>query len=417
MLRLENVRVWGGDGTPTTLTLVGVSPPAGAAHDAAGTAHDAAGTAHDAAGAWLVPAFVDLACDPGYPGFPTREDPTSLGAAALAGGFADLVTNPAQEPVFDTPEHVTELRRSTPGGVRLWPLAALTRRLEGKELSEHGLLAAAGVCGLSDGGRVTEDTVILRNALEYARAFDLRVWLRPADPWLDALGVVHESGLAARIGLRGNPAAAEDIGVARVIALVRTTGASVHLSPLSSAAAVALVRAAQREGLPVTAAVAARSLLLDEGAHASGRYDTRLRLHPPLRAHEDRLALVAGVHDGTLLVCADHAPRAPEEKELEFERAVPGSTGLETAFAATLTALDGDLAATVRALSTGPRALLRGVRPSPPAGYALVELDASGVVQPEAHRSRARNDALAGVRLRGAVRACFPDAQRRDDAA
>lgn len=396
-LRIENVRVWGGGGATTTVTVRGA--PQGTAGP------------FDAAGAWLVPAFVDLACDPGFPGFPTREDPASLGAAALAGGFADLVTSPAQEPVFDTPEHFAELHRSTPGGARLWPLAALTRRLEGKELSEHGLLARVAVCGLSDGGRVTEDTVVLRNALEYARAFGLRVWLRPADPWLDALGVVHESELSARIGLRGNPAAAEEIGVARVISLVRATRAAVHLSPLSSASAVAQVRDAQREGLPVTAAVAARSLLLDEDAHAAGRYDTRLRLHPPLRSAADRHALVAGVRDGTLFVCADHAPRAPEEKELEFERAVPGSTGLESAFGATLTALDGDLDATVSALSTGPRTLLRGLSPAAVSGLALVEPDATSIVRPEQHRSRARNDALVGVRVRGVVLGCFPDAQ------
>ena len=394
-LRIDNVRVWGGSGTPTTVTLRARS----------------AAAVHDAAGAWLVPAFVDLACDPGFPGFPTREDPTSLGAAALAGGFADLVTSPAQEPVFDTPEHFAELHRSTPSGARLWPLAALTRRLEGKELSEHGLLARVAVCGLSDGGRVTEDTVVLRNALEYARAFGLRVWLRPADPWLDALGVVHESELSARIGLRGNPAAAEEIGVARVISLVRATGAAVHLSPLSTGTAVAQVRAARLEGLPVTAAVAARSLLLDEDAHAAGRYDTRLRLHPPLRSSADRLALIAGVRDETVYVCADHAPRAPEEKELEFERAVPGSTGLESAFSATLTALDGDLDATVRALSIGPRRLLRGLPAGAASGLALVDPDTITTVSPEHHRSRARNDALVGVRVRGVVRGCFPDAQ------
>jgi len=136
-------------------------------------------------------------------------------------------------------------------------------------------------------------------------------------------------------------------------------------------------------------------------------FDTRLRLHPPLRAASDRAALVDAVRDGTLLLAADHAPRAPEEKDLEFERAEPGSTGLESAFAAALTALDGDLDAVVRAFCLGPRALLPNVAGG--GGWALVDPAAAVVVDAGTHRSRARNDALDRVALRGAVRACFPE--------
>lgn len=365
------------------------------------------GSPVDAAGAWLVPSFVDLACDPGFPGFPVREDAISLGAAALAGGFTELLTDPAQDPVLDRPEHFAQLRRATPQGVRLWPAAAVTRRLEGGALVEVGLLARAGVVALSDGRRALADTVVLRNAMEYARAFGMPLLLRPCDPFLDELGVVHEGPLAAQIGLRGNPAANEEIGVARVIALVRATGARVHLAPLSTARGVALVRAARAEGLPVSAAVAARSLVLTEEALADGRYDTRYRLVPPLRAAEDRDALRAAVRDGTAWICADHAPRAPEEKELEFERAVPGSTGLESAFAAALTALEGDLDRVVEALALGPRRLL----PEATGGLALVDVDSAAVVDVAGHRSRARNDALHGQSLRGAVRATFPHAR------
>ena len=397
MPRIESVRLWTPEGLvgPATVDLGEEGEPPGGP--------SAAGPALDGAGAVLVPAFVDLACDPGFPGFPTREDPQSLGAAALAGGFADLATSPAQDPIVDTPEHLTDLRRALPGGARVWPLAALTRGLEGSALSEVGLLLRAGAAGFSDGGRRLADTVVLRNALEYAARFDAVTFLRPADPSLDALGVVNEGPRAAWMGLRGNPAATEEIGVCRILALVRQSRARVHLAPLGTARAVQLVRRAQAEGLPVTASVAARSLLLDEEALDDGSYDTRLRLHPPLRGAADRAALLEGVHDGTLWVCADHHPRAPEEKELEFERAVPGATGLETAFAAAWTAL-GDLDLVVRALSLGPRSLVPG------RGWALVDLDADEVVEPSKHRSRARNDALAGRRLRGRVRATFPGA-------
>lgn len=384
MPRLEGVRAWG-DPTPRDVDL-GDDP-----------------TPVDARGTWLVPSFVDLHCEAGFPGFPVREDPESLAAAALAGGFTDLVTSPVGEPVLDTPEHLAAFRRTGPEGVRLWPLAALTRRLEGKELAELGLLGRHGALGVSDGGLVMPDTVVLRNALEYARAFGLTVWTRPADPHLDGLGHAHESPVAATVGLRGNPASAEVIGVARVVELARASGAAVHLGPLSAGRSVDLVRAARAEGLPVTAAVAARSLLLDETVLLDGAYDTRFRLHPPLRGESDRRALLAGVQDGTLLVCADHAPRAPEEKELEFERATPGSTGLETAFAAAWTAL-GDLDRVVEALAVAPRRLLRA---SPP-GVAWVDLEAEVLVDPAAHRSRARNDALAGRRLRGRILGVWP---------
>jgi dihydroorotase len=360
----------------------------------------------DASGLVLVPSLVDLTCDPGFPGFPPREDLASLSAAALAGGFGDLLAGPQVDPVVDTPEDIEAAPRSGPGGVRLWHAGAVTVGLDGEELAEIGLMAAAGAAAVSDGGKPIRDTVVLRNALEYARGFGLRVFLRPADADLDRLGVVHESGVAAELGVRGNPGAAEEIGVARIVSLVRATGAAVHLTHVGTARGTALVRAARAEGLPVTASTSARALLLDETALLARPYDTRLRLHPPLRSPTDRAALLAGVRDGTLLLAADHAPRAPEEKDLEFERAAPGSTGLETAFAAALQALDGDLDTLVRAFCLGPRALL----PGRPDGWTLVDADARFTVAASAHRSRARNDALDGIGLRGVVCACFPAA-------
>jgi dihydroorotase len=308
--------------------------------------------------------------------------------------------------VRDLPEQLSATR-PLDAEVRAWLTAALTPGLRGEGLAELGSLRAAGALAVSDGGVPIRDTLLLRNALDYARGFGVPVFLRPADPDLDALGVVHESAVAARMGLRGQPLANEEIGVARVLALVRATGARVHLSHLGSARGVEAVRRAQREGLAVTAAVSARSLLLDEEALDDGTYDTRLRLHPPLRAREDREALVEGVLDGTLLLCADHQPRAPEEKELEFERAVPGATGLETALSAAWTAL-GSVQALARAFAEGPRALL-GL---PPRGMVLFDPAAEVVVEPARHRSLARNDALAGRTLRGRVTHAWPTGLR-----
>jgi dihydroorotase len=344
----------------------------------------------------LVPSFVDLCCDPGFPGFPVRETPATLTAAASAGGFGELVLSPRVDPVVDTPEHLARAERGS-GHVRTWPTGALTLGLRGEELAEVGLLVRAGAVAVSDGAVPMRDSVVLKNALEYAREFGVVVLLRPADADLDAVGVVHDSPLATQLGLRGNSVASEIIGVARAIALARVTGARVHLSHIGSAQAIEQVATAQREGLPVSASTPCRNLLLDEHALDDGSYDARFRLHPPLRGAGDRAALVDGVRAGVLLLAADHAPRAPEEKDHEFERAVPGSVGLASAFSAALTAL-GDVGVVVRALSTGPRACL-GL---PGGAWALLDPGAEWTV-PHAGAGPARCDALAGRRLRGRV--------------
>ncbi|GDX82914.1 dihydroorotase [Deltaproteobacteria bacterium] len=341
-----------------------------------------------------VPSFVDLCCDPGFPGFPSRETPESLVAAARAGGFGELVVSPRVDPVADTPEHIARMERSHVG-VRLHPTGALTIGLRGEELAEVGLILRAGAVALSDGGVAHPDSLVLRNALEYTREFGVPVLLRPCDAALDAVGVVHDSPLAARLGLRGNPAATEEIGVARVIALCRATGAKVHLTHVGVARSIEAIAAAQREGLPLTASTPARNLVLDEASIDDGRYDARFRLHPPLRGAIDREALVAGVRSGVLCLSADHQPRALEERDHEFERAIPGSPAPRTAFAAALTAL-GDLDTVVRAFALAPREVV-GLDVS---SWALIDPIGERVVAAERPLP---TDALEGLRLRGVV--------------
>ncbi len=352
-----------------------------------------------AARAVWVPSFVDLQCEPGFPGFPVRENPASLAAAALAGGFGDLLLSPHVDPVLDTPEQLARAN-TLARGPRLHFAAALTAGLAGVELSEVGLLQRAGAVALSDGGLPMENSIVLRNALEYAAEFAMLVLLRPADAALDRLGVANDSPLACRLGLRGNPAATEEIGVARAIALCRATRARVHLTHIGTARGAEALAAAISEGLPITGTTAARNLLLDETSLDDGRYDTRLRLHPPLRTAADRDGLIAAVRAGTLMIAADHQPRAPEEKEHEFERAVAGSAGLRSAFGAALLAL-GDLATVVHALSTAP-AMLLGL---PSRGWVLVDPEETPLHLPE--RGVAA-DALEGRRLRGSVLATLP---------
>lgn len=304
----------------------------------------------------VIPPLVDLCCEPGFPGFPVRETPESLIASAVAGGFGALLLSPRVDPILDTPEQLSRVHAQL-GGVKLFYAGALTRGLRALELSESGLLKQAGAMALSDGGVAHRDTVVLKNALEYAAAFGLLVVLRPCDADLDEIGVVHDSSLAANLGMRGNSAANEEIGVSRIWALVRTTGARVHLTHIGTAAGARMIALARAEGLPLSGSTPARNLILVEDDLDDTQYNARYRLHPPLRGKADRAALIAAVREKSLLVTADHQPRAPEEKDHEFERAVPGSAGLRTAFAAAFTALGGvDLA--VAACCTAPSAIL-----------------------------------------------------------
>ena len=363
----------------------------------------------DASGLWLLPAFVDLSAHLGDPGYLWRETLESGSRAGAAGGFGTVVAAPDTNPVIDRGALLANLckRARSIRGARVQFAGALTEGLLGTELAEIGCMVDDGAVALSDGACSMESTLVLRRALEYAQKFDVPVILRPAIPPLEVGGVMHEGAVALRIGLRGLPAASEEIGVARAIALARECGAQLHLAGISTGRAVEQVTRARGEGVAVTCSVPARNLLLvDEDIERSG-YDTAFRLIPPLRPVEDRAALVRAVADGLAMVTAAHRPLSRVEKEHEFGRAMPGGAGLETAFAATLTALNGDVVATARALSELPSAVLGrcpAVRSGEIADLVLVDPDVrASAEQPK--WSKGVQDPLAGRTLQGIVRA------------
>jgi dihydroorotase len=210
---------------------------------------------------------------------------------------------------------------------RLFPLGALTRGLEGKALTEMAELTEAGCIGFSQAEVAIKDTVVLSRALQYAATYGYTVWLRPQDAWLGG-GVAASGSVATRLGLSGVPVSAETIALHTIFELVRATGARVHLCRLSSAAGVELVRAAKKEGLPVTADVSINSLHLSDVD--IGYFDSAMRLTPPLRQGRDRDALRAGLADGTIdALVSDHMPVTVDEKAVPFAEATPGATGLE----------------------------------------------------------------------------------------
>ena len=283
----------------------------------------------DAAGLIVAPGLVDLCARLREPGHEHEGLLESELAAAAAGGVTSLVCPPDTDPVLDEPGLVEMLkfRARKLSRCRLFPLGALTRQLEGAALTEMAELTEAGCIGFSQAELPIKDTMVLSRALQYAATYGYTVWLRPQDAYLSG-GVAASGAVATRLGLSGVPVTAETVALHTIFELVRSTGARVHLCRLSSAAGVALVRAAKHEGLPVTADVSINSLHLSDVD--LGYFDSAMRLTPPLRQGRDRDALRAGLADGTLdALVSDHMPVTTDEKAVPFAEATPGATGLE----------------------------------------------------------------------------------------
>ena len=283
----------------------------------------------DASGLVVAPGLVDLAARLREPGQEHEGMLESELAAAAAGGVTSLVCPPDTDPVLDEPGLVEMLkfRARKLSRCRVFPLGALTRKLEGATLTEMAELTEAGCIGFSQADVPVTDTLVLLRALQYASTFGYTVWLRPNDAWLGT-GVAAQGAVATRLGLLGVPVLAETVALHTVFELVRATGARVHLCRLSSAAGVALLRAAKAEGLPVSADVSIHSLHLTDVD--IGYFNADMRLTPPLRQGSDRDALRSALADGTIdALVSDHNPIAEDMKNLPFAEAEPGATGLE----------------------------------------------------------------------------------------
>ena len=290
----------------------------------------------DAAGLVVMPGLVDLAARLREPGQEHEGMLESELAAAAAGGVTSLVCPPDTDPVLDEPGLVEMLkfRARKLSRCRVFPLGALTRGLQGTALTEMAELTEAGCVGFSQVDAPVRDTLVLLRALQYAATFGYSVWLRPLDAWLGG-GVAASGAMATRLGLSGVPVQAETIALQTLLELVRATRARVHVCRVSSAAAVALLRAAKAEGLPITADVSINSLHLTD--IDIGYFNPDMRLTPPLRQGADRDALRVALADGTIdALVSDHNPVADDMKNLPFGEAEPGATGLELLLSLTL---------------------------------------------------------------------------------
>ncbi|CAM2141459.1 Dihydroorotase-like protein [Pararobbsia alpina] len=284
----------------------------------------------DASGLIVVPGLVDLSARLREPGYEYKATLESEMNAALAGGVTSLVCPPDTDPVLDEPGLVEMLkfRARNLNQAHVYPLGALTIGLKGKVITEMVELTESGCIGFSQADTPVIDTQVLLRALQYATTHGFTVWLRPQDAYLSAGGVAASGPIASRLGLPGVPAAAETVALHTIIELVRMTGARVHLSHLSSAPGIDLVREARKEGLRITSDVTINHLHLTD--MDIGYFDSQMRLDPPLRTQRDRDAIRAGLLDGTIdAICSDHTPVDDDEKLLPFAEASPGATGLE----------------------------------------------------------------------------------------
>ena len=365
----------------------------------------------DAGGQCLAPGLVDLRVQLGEPGAEHKERFESAGAAAVAGGVTSFAVLPATHPPIDDPSMVEFVARRARKArlAKVYPWAAVTRGLEGSQLSEMGLLLEAGAVGFTDGWRAIAEARVMRRALTYARSFDALVAVHPEEPSLARGTVMNAGAIATRLGLAGVPRVAELIQIERDLRLLETTGGRLHIAHVTTAEGVAAIRRAKDAGHAVTCDVTPHHLLLNE-LEVEG-YRTFAKVSPPLRAEADRLALVEALVDGTIdAIASDHCPQDQESKRVPFASAEFGVVGLETMLAVTLTLVHEGRLGLLRlleALSTAPARLLGitggRLQPGAPADLVVFDPDAPWKVTEQGLRSLSKNTAFEGRLVQGRV--------------
>jgi len=371
----------------------------------------AGATVIQAAGRLVLPGFVDLHVHFREPGFEYKETIESGTSAAVAGGFTTVCAMPNTNPVNDN-QSITEFmleRARAAGKAHVLPIGAITKGSEGKELAEIGDLRRAGCVAISDDGRPVMNSLVMRRAMEYALAFDIPVVDHCEDLHLSEGGCMNEGLVSTELGLPGIPSAAEDVMVARNVALAELTGARLHLAHISTAGSVRMVREAKSRGLKVTAEACPHHFTLTE--EIARGYNTHAKMNPPLRTWEDVQAIKDGLRDGTIdVIATDHAPHAAQEKQQEFTQAPFGIVGLETALPLTLALVEEGvltLEAAVDKLATAPAkafSLNAGtLAMGAPADVTIVDPQAQWEVDPSQFRSKSRNTPFAGWKVKGRV--------------
>lgn len=371
----------------------------------------AGATVIDCQGHCLFPGLIDMCATIGEPGAAHRETLATISEAAAASGVTTLVCTPDTDPVVDDMALVEFIlhRAKDRATVHIHPMAAITKGLEGEQMTELGLLAEAGAVAFTDAVRAVADATVMRRALSYASAKGLLLVQHAEEPSLAAGGCMNEGEVSTRLGLEGIPAEAEVIMVERDIHLVELTGGRYHVAQISTAAAIDAVRRAKARGLPVTAGAASHHFALNETA--VGDYRTFAKTSPPLRTEADRLAVVDGIRDGTVdVIVSAHVPQGVESKRLPFAQAAPGIAGLETLLPLALELHHNGqvpLLDLLRAMTARPAELLglpggRLVKGAP-ADLVVLNLDAPWQVDETQFRAKSKNTPYDGRPVQGRV--------------
>jgi dihydroorotase len=364
----------------------------------------------DASGRWVVPGLIDMHVHLRDPGYEWKEDIRTGTSAAAAGGFSSIACMANTKPVNDQPEVTRYIREKAEreGAAAVFPVAAVSRGLEGKEMSDFAELAEAGAVAFSDDGKPVASALLMRRALEYAKAFDLLILSHAEDPELCHGGAAHEGWTALKLGIPGIPSAAEEVAIARDILLARQTGGKLHIQHISTKMGVDLLRMAKRAGLSVTGETAPHYFTLTD-ALLEG-YNTNAKMNPPLRGEEDRMAVLEGIIDGTIdAIASDHAPHDDYVKRREFIAAANGIIGLETALSLSLSLLAGGKVSPgriVELMSANPARILKlpgkgTLRKGADADVTVIDPDAEWEYREADVRSKSRNSPFFGWKLRG----------------
>lgn len=364
----------------------------------------------DATGKIVTPGLFDMHVHLREPGYEAQEDIETGTLAAVYGGVTSVACMGNTDPVVDNAAVVRAIlsRAARVASCRVYPIGTITKGLEGKELSEIGDMAAAGIVAVSDDGKCVENSAVMRNALLYAKALDIPVISHSEDHGLSSEGMMHEGYYATVLGLKGIPAAAEEIMVARDCLLAENTGARLHLAHVSTKGSVNIVREAKARGVRVTCEAAPHHFILtDKEVY---QYDTNYKVNPPLRSQEDVEAIIAGLQDGTIdAIASDHAPHTREAKEVEFAYAPCGISGIETMVALVSTYLIEpgylDWMEAIGKLTVAPAKILglseAGIAEGAVADITVIDPQCQRIVETSQFKSKGKNSPFNGRKLTG----------------